>query len=309
MSDLILHKGAHVVTPAELERVPVPPPTETWFPLGHATVLQCVRSTIQEAGFTVRREQLSLSRGHGRFFGTLDLDSALCSGVSLCVGVRNSIDKSLPISFCAGSRVFVCDNLSFNSEIVVARKHTRFGETRFHEAICKAVQSLNQFRESESARIELLARSAIPDMAAESLMLRAYDQGIVSYRQLPQLIRDGASRATRSSGRARSGRSGMRSRLSRPSCNDPTLSGSAPRPSPSRRCSQLRPLHRQRKHRPSSQREQHHSVPFTLLRSRQRSDTPHACCMGPFLRACSVARPSVLCHAPALVPSRDEEPV
>ena len=60
--------------------------------------------------------------------------------------------------FCAGRRVFVCDNLAFHSEITVARKHTRNGETRFSEAICKAVQSLDQFREAEGARVERFQR-------------------------------------------------------------------------------------------------------------------------------------------------------
>ena len=50
-----------------------------------------------------------MSRGDSQFFGTIDLESPIVEGVSLAVGVRNSIDKSLPIAFAAGERIFICD--------------------------------------------------------------------------------------------------------------------------------------------------------------------------------------------------------
>src|SRR5204862_226914 len=119
------------------------------------------------------RTTLAVSRSQHQFFGTIDLDTAIVPGVSLAVGIRNSTDKSLPIAFCAGNRVVVCDNLAFRSEITVARKHTRHGENRFGEAICRAIHSLGAFQSSEAARIERFQETPLSDRAAESLMLRA----------------------------------------------------------------------------------------------------------------------------------------
>jgi len=78
-----------------------------------------VEEKLKEGGFRIDRERLALSRNDARFFGTLDLQSAVAPGVTLAVGVRNSLDKSLPIGFAAGARVMVCDNLAFRSEITV----------------------------------------------------------------------------------------------------------------------------------------------------------------------------------------------
>src|SRR4051794_39846617 len=97
-------------------------------------------------------------------------------------------NKSLPIGFCAGSRVFVCDNLAFRSELLVNRKHTRFGEARFAEAISLAVRSLDAFREAEGHRVRLMRAATIGDTQAESLMLRAYEAGLISHRVLPEVI-------------------------------------------------------------------------------------------------------------------------
>src|SRR4051812_15197371 len=119
-SALIVHRGARIVTREELDKVQIPPPTDTWFPLAHSHVLDRTLSTLNEAGFQPARTQLALSRGDCRFFATIDLESAIAEGVSLAVGLRNSIDKSLPVAFAAGERTMVCDNLAFHGQIVVA---------------------------------------------------------------------------------------------------------------------------------------------------------------------------------------------
>ncbi len=188
-SSLILHRGARVVPLEELLGVKAPEATATWFPLSHGHVLNKVKDALGEAGFRVERASHALSRGDNRMFAVLDLASVLAAGVTLAVGVRNSTDKSLPIGFTAGSRVFVCDNLSFSSEVTIARKHTRFGGRRFIEALAKAVKGLTQFSAAEAERIARFRATGVPDMTAESLMLRAYERGIVSHRLLPEVIK------------------------------------------------------------------------------------------------------------------------
>ena len=108
-SVLMVHKGARIVEREELDRVQMPPPTATWFPLAHSHVLDKTVSTLESAGFRPTRIQLALSQCDRKFFATVDLESPIADGVCLAVGVRNSNDRSLPISFAAGERVFICD--------------------------------------------------------------------------------------------------------------------------------------------------------------------------------------------------------
>lgn len=187
-SALCLHRGARVVNREELNAVEAPPPTETWFPLRHSDVLGTVLETLETSAFQVQGIQLSLSKDNARFFGTLDLAASVGGGTTLAVGVRNSVDKTFPLGFCAGCRVFVCDNLAFRSELLVVRKHTLNGIVRFQEAIALAVQSLGQFQEAEAHRIEQMRVFQLSDVHADSLMLQAYERGIVSLRTLPPVI-------------------------------------------------------------------------------------------------------------------------
>jgi hypothetical protein len=185
---LVLHTGARPVTLEELAAVKAPEPVGRWFPLAHHKVLARVKETLGEAGFEVKRESLALSRLDNRFFGVLDLTSPLSEGVALSVGVRNSIDKSFPIGFCAGSRVFVCDNLAFSAELLVKRKHTKFGEQRFSNDIASAVVKLNQFKEDEGKRIAAMKVAELSAEKADSLILNAFEKGIITTPYLPKVL-------------------------------------------------------------------------------------------------------------------------
>ena len=186
---LVLHCGARQVTLEELSAVPTPAPAKRWHPIPHHLLVTRVKETLAEAGFTIRRESFGLSRGDARFFGVMDLEARLAEQVTLAVGIRSSIDQSFPLGFCAGSRVFCCDNLAFSSELMVRRKHTINGGQRFSGDIAAAVAKLGHFREEESARIDSMRATHVADDRADALILRAWEKGILSSPVLPQVVR------------------------------------------------------------------------------------------------------------------------
>lgn len=190
MSQLMLHRGARIVERAELDQVEAPPPTNSWFPLRHGQVLSTVEETLGIAGFAITRSQFALSQDDARFFGTLDLATPIIDGVTMTVGVRNSTDKTFPIGLCAGNRVFVCDNLAFSAEIYVAKKHTRFGEQRFHEGIATAIGSLRQYQDVEARRIVDYRERELGETEAAACLLHGFEQGILTTRTLPQAIEE-----------------------------------------------------------------------------------------------------------------------
>lgn len=189
-SSLILHRGAREVSRTDLDGVTVPTATATWFPISHGCVLDRTVETLTQAGFEVARSHLGLTRHGTRFFATLDLQTPVVPGVTLAVGIRNSIDRSLPISFCAGSRVLVCSNLAFRSEIVVSRKHTKNGQTRFNEAIARAVQTLHQYRDIEADRIRRFQLTELTPDAADAILLRVFERQIITAPLLPRVIHE-----------------------------------------------------------------------------------------------------------------------
>jgi len=187
---LVTHCGARDVSRDELVEIEPPPPTTTWLPVSHRQVLAGAAETLAGAGFEIGRERLTISHHGHRFFATLDLTTSICDGISLAVGIRNSTDKSFPIGFCCGQRVFVCDNLAFTSEIIVAKKHTRFGEERYFEGIANAVSGLRQYQETQAEWIGVLRERELSPEEADSLILRSYEGNLIGARMLPELIRE-----------------------------------------------------------------------------------------------------------------------
>lgn len=189
-TSLILHCGAQQVARDGLEHIEAPPSTNTWFPVKHSTVLEAVEGTLDRAGFSIAKSCLSVSKEGLRFFGVLDLQSHIGESESLSIGIRNSNDRSFPIGFCCGTRTFVCDNLAFSSEIVISKKHTRFGEDRYREGIANAVSSLPQFVAHETRRIELLKSRELSEDEANSLILQSAETRVIGWRAIPEVLRE-----------------------------------------------------------------------------------------------------------------------
>lgn len=189
-STLMVHRGARLVELDELNTIDAPPPTESWFPLRHATVFNRVADTLEASGYEIAKRQLALSADNHKFFGTLDLTTQIMDGISLMIGIRNSTDRTMPIGFAAGERLFVCDNGAFSSEVVIARKHTRRGEFRFNNALSEAVLGLRQYQTVAAARIEDMRQRTLDDDEANSLLLQAAEKDIVGWRLLPKVIEE-----------------------------------------------------------------------------------------------------------------------
>ena len=185
---LVNHCGASLVTKGDLELMPAPASTETWYPIRHIDVLDSVEETIESARFQIKACHFSVSKQNKRFFGVLDLKSDLADGVSLSVGIRNSNDKTFPIGFCIGNRTFVCDNLAFSSEVVISKRHTRFGADRFREGIANAVGQLSSYQRLEAKRIEHLQQQTLSNERAESLLLRAWEEKLIGTRKLRPIL-------------------------------------------------------------------------------------------------------------------------
>lgn len=193
MSSTLITHGARTVTREVLDKVEPPSATETWKPIKHAVVLDTVGQTMHRAGFHIRDVKICLARGNHRLFATIDTATNLNSGsVTLAIGVVNSTDRSLPMKFIAGTRVLVCSNLALRSDLMapVRRKHSKHGLERFTEALSRAVASLDHFKTVEAARIKRFHEADITDVEAESVLLRCFDQGILSPRLLPHAIKE-----------------------------------------------------------------------------------------------------------------------
>jgi len=112
------------VPEAVIRSAPEPAFTTTWRPYSHGAVLDCLAAATKEMKFDVVRKDYSITKSLTRMFGVWEIGNKADDELSFAVGFRNSIDKHFAVGLCAGERVYVCDNLIFDSEFILFRKHS-----------------------------------------------------------------------------------------------------------------------------------------------------------------------------------------
>jgi hypothetical protein len=199
---LTLHCGAHGITMDVLEKIVepgeylidskkylgTPEPTSSHIPIPHLRVQKLVRDTLQNHGYEITGESHALGRFGQRYFGLFQVTNQDLVGnhpdCSWMVGVRNSHDKAFPAAVAAGTRVFVCDNLSFSGAIKIAHKHTSKVLQKLPELVDQGIDRLALAYKEHAERIEAYQDFTIKDSRASFIIMRAFESGIISTTKL-----------------------------------------------------------------------------------------------------------------------------
>ncbi len=191
MNGLILHCGGQRAALDQVAAVDTPEPTKSWHPIPHIRLLEQVRGTLEGSGLIVSEEAHALARDGLRYFGLLavvpavgEVRSERGADYGLMVGVRNSHDQSFPAALAVGSRVFVCDNLAFSSEVVLARKHTTYIERDLPSLVSRAVGRLSDLRVDQDRRIEAYKHAELGRKDADHLIMECFRRRIINLQRI-----------------------------------------------------------------------------------------------------------------------------
>jgi hypothetical protein len=186
---MLIHCGGELVTRDQIDDAPVPESTHTWTPVAHGDVVRMVEDSIQCSGLKITDSQFALARSGQRMFGTITLAGG--TDYATVIGVRNSHDKSFPVSFCLGSRVFVCDNLAFSSEVVVKTKHSRLVLDRLPRLVNEGVARLIEKRGHQAKRIEAYKEEQVRGLPhLHDLVLRSYRANALPARAISEVLNE-----------------------------------------------------------------------------------------------------------------------
>lgn len=190
-TNLILHCGAAAVSFEEIIKVPTPEATDTWHPIAHSGLVHQVRKGLDSLGLHVVQEAHALTREGSRYFGLLQIsrtETADKDDYAYVLGLRNSHDKSFPAGLLFGNQVFVCDNLAFNGEIRVARRHTRHIMDDLPILVNKGISLLSERWNRMDDRIAKYKEVELNDARVHDFVIRSLDAGACVARQIPEIV-------------------------------------------------------------------------------------------------------------------------
>ena len=189
---LMLHSGANVATREQVMATATPEPTETHYPVPHATMIETVEKHIVASGFTVDRQEYGLWNDGMRMFGVwcLGHPQHVEKDWRLAIGLRNAHDKAFSASFGVGENVFVCDNMSFHAEIMVVRKHTRYVLRDLDGMIAEAAGKLGAARVTTAERIAAYKATELTDVQVHDILVRSVDARVIANAALPKVLKE-----------------------------------------------------------------------------------------------------------------------
>ena len=189
--NLVLHCGGHEVERNVLEGVVLPPETATYFPVGHAQLLDMVEDAVTEIGFRFGVQAHALSHEGQRYFGLIHLlNGADNEQHALVLGLRNSLDKAFAAGAAFGSQVFVCDNLAFHGERTFSRKHTTHIIRDLPPLIAKAMSSTKALALEMDHRFEAYQTANLSAKEADHVICNLVRVGAVSASKIEKVIEE-----------------------------------------------------------------------------------------------------------------------
>ncbi len=186
---LVLHCGAHQVSRESVTAAPTPTNTDTHFPIAHSQLLDRVTNLVDTSGWSITSEAHALSHNNNRYFGLLELQSSR-DDHGLVIGIRNSHDKTFPASLALGSKVFVCDNLSFSGDIKISRKHTRHITDDLPRVVAEAFGRLAGYRTRQNHRFDAYKQSSVGVAEAHDLIVKAIDAQAIAAPAVPAVLKE-----------------------------------------------------------------------------------------------------------------------
>jgi hypothetical protein len=165
-----------------------PEATKSHCPVPHGRVIKAVEDAMGKDGLQIVGSEFALSDGvdynnnkapvpEGRMFAMYQIANGHDDRVDV-IALRNSHDKSLPLSLAGGGNVFCCTNLILNGEIKVARKHTSMILRDLDQLVAMAMGKIGDSLVADANRIEAYKATELDDNRAGRLIV----EGCTRYR-------------------------------------------------------------------------------------------------------------------------------
>lgn len=176
-------KSRYIATREEVYAIPSPGYTDTWSPIAHGKLIDLVTSSLDSYGIKVWKSEFGLSRDKKRMFAVLDTQlgwGLYQKDLTLSVGLRNSIDKSLAIGVTLGNRVFVCDNLCFSGQVILTKKHLPDLEPTISRRLDRTIEEfIKKFQDTDLPLIALWKQTQISFEVGSEFICKLAEVGAI----------------------------------------------------------------------------------------------------------------------------------
>ena len=162
----------------------VPATTRTYSPLSHLDLITSVKEQLDKRGLTIKDERYQENRKGQQMFGHLTVEG-FNGEQDMCLGFRNSYDKSMQVGVVGGSRVIVCSNMMFAGDFKALAMHNGNLVQEMNTMLGKAADRLEEhYRKLQLDSEKMKQVEVNPRIIHEILGELFYSESVVSEAQL-----------------------------------------------------------------------------------------------------------------------------
>ena len=185
---LMLHTGGEAIAYDALRALPVPQATASHVPIPHHSVVDMVKYSLGFFGHELLEEHHATTPDGMNYFGVLSLRSPYGDYTDM-VGLRNSHKKQFPIGIAIGSRVFVYDNLAFNADHVIKRKHTANAKRDLPGLVAEVIEPLGEARKAQALTFDRYKALPLTDDLADQGIMWMYRRGVINLTRIGDVLK------------------------------------------------------------------------------------------------------------------------
>ncbi|MFN7394233.1 MAG: hypothetical protein ACK5U6_17585 [Pseudanabaena sp.] len=192
-----IFKGCDVLDASKLtndEFLPQVGRTSTYYPLPHIGFYMNAATVLTELGIGIVSNSFGLTPKRDRMFMWLETDAKI-NDMPLCIGGRNSYDKSMSAGLCVGTKILVCSNkvlASYENGGVVSRKHTSAENidelSREFSELVKVQQLPN--RKTLFEGLSVAKETGLSDRAAKELLVDLVLSNVIAPTDIPLIWKE-----------------------------------------------------------------------------------------------------------------------
>jgi|GEM_PF-799371 len=162
----------------------VPASTRTYSPLSHADLINSVKEQLDKRGLVVKDERYQENRKGQQMFGHMTVEG-YNGDQDMCLGFRNSYDKSMQVGVVGGSRVIVCSNMMFAGDFKALQMHQGNVVQELNIMLGKAADRLEEhYRKLQQDSDKMREVQVNPRIIHEILGELFYSESVVTEAQL-----------------------------------------------------------------------------------------------------------------------------
>lgn len=189
MKGLLAHCGSNAVEREQVYAAVAPTPTETWHPINHGALLDLAIKSMTASNLSIVNEAHAMTPNGSRYFGLFEI-SNLANDYNLVIGFRNAMDKAFAAGVVVGSQVFVCDNLCFDGDIVIKRRHTPNIMEDLPGLVNDAIYDAITYQATMDDRIRTYKETEISNNLAEHAIIEMVRRNIITTQRVVKVVRE-----------------------------------------------------------------------------------------------------------------------